>query len=348
MPKGNGPTLKEVAEAAGVSVTAASKVLSGGQASVRVSEQTAAHVRAVAASMKYVPNAHARSLRTRKSDTIGLIFENIGHLADGSLFNAMMLDTIGKEIFRRHYRLTIFSQIDRHHSVPSLQDGRLDGLIWCKLSGAPSQLNELKALNLPFVALCSPPPEWNHPFPFISCDNVGGAGLVVDRMVELGHRRILFLLEDGEATTPDAQSRVSGFVQACEAHGIEVSEGDIRIWSFDGEEFPEWWASKPPHTAVFAWNDNLANSVLERAAQCGVAVPEELSVVGFDSTRFCETTTPKLTSVRQPIREMAHAATDYLFQLLDGETPDLSDMVFPCALDERESLGAPRPIISNR
>lgn len=336
------PTLKQVAETAGVSITAVSKVLHGSDSNVRVSDKTAEHIRTVAAELKYVPNGHARSLRTRRSNTVGLVFENIGHLADGSLFNAMMLDSIGQAVFRRHYRLTILSEIDYEQSIANLGDGRLDGLVWCKLSANRVVLDRIQDLKIPCVALCSPPPEGLHSVTFFTCDNEGGAAMIVDRMVELGHRRILFALESGEAMTPDAQARLSGFLAACGKHGIEVSDRDVVVWSYDSDEFRDWWCENPLHTAIFAWNEGVAGNILKQAAACGIRVPDQLSVVGFDSTPYCETTTPKLTAVRQPISVMAKAATEHLFRLLSGEESPSDDMVFPCSVDERDSLGPAR------
>lgn len=336
------PTLKQVAETAGVSITAVSKVLHGSESNVRVSDKTAEHIRSVAAELKYVPNGHARSLRTRRSNTIGLVFENIGHLADGSLFNAMMLDSIGQAVFKRHYRLTILSEIDYEESIANLGDGRLDGLVWCKLSANRTVLDRIEDLKIPCVALCSPPPEGLHSVTFFTCDNEGGASMIVRRMVELGHRRILFVLESGEAMTPDAQARLSGFLAASAELGIEVSENDVVVWSYAAEEFRDWWQTQPPHTAIFAWNEGVAGNILMQAGKVGIKVPEELSVVGFDSTRYCDTTTPKLTAVRQPISVMARAATEHLFNLLAGESVSLEDVVFECSVDERESLAAPK------
>lgn len=333
------PTLKQVAETAGVSITAVSKVLHGSDSNVRVSDKTAEHIRNVAAELKYVPNGHARSLRTRRSNTIGLVFENIGHLAGGSLFNAMMLDAIGEGVFRRHYRLTILSEIDYEQSIANLGDGRLDGLVWCKLSDNRSVLDRISDLRIPCVALCSPPPEGLHSVTFFSCDNKGGASMIVHRMAELGHRKILFVLEAGEAMTPDAQARLSGFLQASGELGLEVGEQDVVVWNYDAREFKDWWAARPPHTAIFAWNEGVAGNVLAQAAAAGVEVPRLLSVVGFDSTRYCDTTTPKLTAVRQPISQMAKAATEHLFRLLGGEEGAQKDLVFECSVDERESLG---------
>lgn len=332
------PTLKQVAETAGVSIGAASKVLSGGESSVRVSAKTAEVIREAAKKLRYVPNGHARSLRRRRSESVGLVFENIGHFADGSLFNAMMLDGVSRVVFQNKYRLTILAEIRKGSPVSDLGDGRVDGLVWCKLPNEPGVIEEVGRLNIPCVALCSPPPQELHSVKFFSCDNVGGAEMVVDAMVRYGHKRILFVLERGELSTPDAQARLTGFLTACSRRGICVEADDVVTWSYECDQFAEWFASEPPHTAIFAWNDGVAGNILRQAAALGVAVPNRLSVVGFDSTHYCESTIPRLTAVRQPISEMAKAASEHLFRLMQGEDVSHADVVFPCTLDERESL----------
>jgi len=331
-------TLKQVALRAGVSITAVSKVLHGGGSSVRVSVATAEHIRKVAAELQYVPNALARGLRTRRSEAIGLVFENLGHLADGPLFNALMLECIGSEVFGRLHRLTIMSKVDLSN-ISVLGDGRLDGLIWCKLSDNEALLNQIERLKVPCVAMCARPPASPHGISFFSCDNQGGVELAVQRLYELGHRRIAFVLEQGESKTPDAQARLAGYMAAHQKLGLEIQVGDVVVWSYDVNEFPVWWSGKPPHTALIAWNEGVAGNILRQAQKAGVSVPGDISVLGFDSTKYCDTTTPPLAAIRQPIQEMSEAAIHCLFEMLAKPDIQPADRVFPCDLDERESMG---------
>ncbi len=337
--KSTATTITEVAAEAGVSITSVSKVLHGSQASIRVSEATANHIRQVAQRLNYVPNANARSLRTRKSETIGLVFENLGHISDGPQFNVMLLDGIGRAVFDQHYRLTILTEIDYQDSVRQLGDGRLDGLVWCKLRPEPEILRQLEAAHIPCVVMCAPPPSGLHSLSFFGCDNQGGAKALTKRMIELGHRRILFVLEEREEDTPDALARLAGVREALEEADLSLEAEDVVVWSYAADEFESWWRSKPPQTAVFAWNEGVAGNVLLQAARCGVDVPGQLSVVGFDSTQYCDSTRPRLTAVRQPVLQMATAAASHLFKLIQGEPLLPTDTVFPCSIDERESLG---------
>lgn len=342
-PKSPGTTMKEVAEAAGVSVSAVCKVLHGKGKSIRVSESTASHIRQIAERLKYHPNALARSLRLSRTNNVGLVFEHFGSIAAGPLYYVHLLDGISSELFRNHYRLTIMPEIPFESAAQILNDGRLDGVIWCKMPEDRALHRELAERHIPIVALNAPPPA-ESPLPFfISCDNEGGMRLGVEHLRALGHRRIAFAMELGEVETPDAQARLRGFQKAMGEFGLPCGEDDVVTWSTQADELRWWLDNSPPQTAIFAWNERLAGEILTQARQIGLKVPGDLSVVGFDSTLYCESTVPKLTAVRQPVKAMAQTAAALLIDLIEGRPVERHPYTFPCALDVRESTTHPRP-----
>lgn len=341
--RSTGATMKEVALAAGVSVSAVCKVLHGKGKSIRISDQKARHIREVADNLKYHPNALARSLRLSKTHTVGLIFENFGSIAAGPLYYVHLLDGIASELFRNHYRLTIMPEISTASAAQILNDGRLDGVIWCKMPRDLALHQDLVERTVPIVALNAPPPEGSPLLNFISCDNEGGVELAIRHLHDLGHRRILFALERGEVDTPDAQSRLAGFRKAMAAFDLPCGEEDVVCWTTDANELKPWLEPKPPHTAILAWNERLGGEILARAQELGCRVPDDLSVVGFDSTNYCNSTIPKLTAVSQPVSAMAQTAARLLLDLIEGNATDRHFKTFPCALDIRESTTRPRP-----
>ncbi len=335
------PTIKDVAAAAGVSITAVSKVLHGRGENIRVGKKTAASIREAAERLNYHPNALAQGLRTNRTHTVGLVFEKFGDISAGPLYYVHLLDGVAKELFSRHYRLTILPEVDDDDVAAALGDGRLDGVIWCKLPRHEGALNRLQASPIPIVAI-APPPATPHDIVFVSCENEAGAGLAVHHLADLGHRHIGFVMETGETDTPDALARADGFLAAAAQRGLPVGPDDVLTWSRDALEFPEWWATAPKQTALLAWNERVAAAVLAQAAHAGVRVPEDLSVVGFDSTPFCDTTSPRLSAVRQPIREIARHATIALLDLIAGRQPMQYAWTFGCSFDVRESTAPPR------
>ncbi len=342
-----GPTIKEIAKEAGVSISLVSKVLHGrGGNVVRVSNETAQMVRETAQRLNYVPNGLARSLRMNRAENIGLIFENFGQISAGPLFYVDLLDGVAQELFAQHYRLTILPEVDPANPS-TIADGRLDGVIWCKMPSSEDFVQRIAKFPIPIVALNAPPPDHDLGVVFVSCDNRKGADLVVDHLVSLGHKHIAFVMEKNEEFTPDAQARLQGFREACLHRGISCCEEDFFTWVADAREFPAWYG-KTPHTAIFAWNEGIGAAILRQAKRAHISVPNEISVIGFDSTRFCETTRPRLTAIRQPIRDMATFAAKTLIDEIEGNQPLVHDITFPCSIDIRDSTAPPRTSIKVR
>lgn len=339
--RSNGSTLKEVADAAGVSVASVSKVLHGRGSTIRVGAERAATIREAAERLHYSPNALARQLRSSRTYTIGLVWEHMRSIADGPLYYVNLLDGVAKRLFANHYRLTILPELPATQPVRALSDGRLDGVIWCKMPHDRAVLNELKHTTLRVVALNSPPPREEHGVPFIHCDNEAGAELVVDHLARLGHTRILFVLDHGWENTPDAHARLAGYRAAMNRHGLSCGEDDVVVWSIIDPPVAEWLRTNPVHTALFAWHEGIAGRILAVAHAAGIQVPDAFSVVGFDSTMYCESTKPRLTAVRQPIREMAESAAQLLIDLVEGRATSANSRCFPCTLDVRDSTSPP-------
>ncbi|MHB8635679.1 MAG: LacI family DNA-binding transcriptional regulator [Fimbriimonadaceae bacterium] len=337
----NGSTLKEVADAAGVSVASASKVLHGRGSTIRVGAERAATIRAAAERLHYSPNALARQLRSSRTYTIGLVWEHMRSIADGPLYYVNLLDGVAKQLFANHYRLTILPELPTVQPVRALSDGRLDGVIWCKMPHDEAVLNELEHTTLRVVALNSPPPREEHGVPFIHCDNEAGAELVIDHLAALGHRRILFVLDHGWENTPDAHARLAGYRLAMRRRGLPCAEDDVAVWSITEPPVAEWLHTNPEHTAIFAWHEGLAGRILATAHAAGIQVPYAFSLVGFDSTMYCESTKPRLTAVRQPVREMAESAAQLLIDLVEGRASSATSRCFPCSLDVRDSTSPP-------
>lgn len=341
-------TLKAVAEIAGVSVAAASKVLNGGGATIRVSDETAELIRKAAADLQYEPNRNAQSLRTNRSQTVGLVFENFGRIAEGPQFYIQLLDGLAEELFRHHYCLTIIPEIDRERPLQFIGGGRVDGVLWCKMPESSRVAEKLQRSQIPCVAMHAGSESHGGQTVYVSCDNRAGSRLAVDHLVGLGHARILFVLEESETVVPDAQERLNGYREAMESHGLDTRGSDVVVWSSDTEEFASWWNAKSGHTAIFAWNERMAGEILKRAVALGLSVPDDLSVVGFDSTPYCESTTPPLTAVRQPIRKMAAQAAHTLIDMIEGRPQGSNQHVFPCTLDVRGSSGRCRAALGQK
>jgi LacI family transcriptional regulator len=198
-------------------------------------------------------------------------------------------------------------------------------------------LAALEALNIPFVRIS---PGTNHALTSsVYMDDVQAADDMTTHLINAGHRRIGFII--GHENHLASQDRLAGYKRALERAGIAVSDELIEPGEFDfdsGKEAAEKFLALPnPPTAIFASNDDMASGVLAVAHRHHVPVPAMLSVTGFDDTTLAQVVWPPLTTIRQPVRELADTAT----QLLLGEG-GIEHRRLPHDLITRESVAAPR------
>jgi LacI family transcriptional regulator len=224
----------------------------------------------------------------------------------------------------------------------SLGDGRFDGLIWCKFVSNPENLQALETATVPIVILHAPPPAVNATAAYVSCDNEQGLRLAVDHLIGLGHRKIAFAYTTDNERNDETQSRMRGFQAAMIANGLACDPSrDLLAWNDSCDDLAEWAQNDDRHTAIVCWSESQAVNLLARAKDTGLSVPDDLSVVGFDSTAICDTTTPPLTAIRQPIEEMASQATKLLISSIEAQTSTSQHFIYPCALDIRGSTACP-------
>lgn len=336
-------TIRDVAEAAGVSPMAVSKVLHGKGSNVRVGTDTADLIRRIARELQYQPNELARSFRLQKTFMIGLVFEDWTRVAGGSQYFAHLLDGVTSSAFPVGYSVAICPQLVNVASGSSLNDGRFDGLIWAKFESTPENLTRLEHRRTPMVILHADSSEiTRRGISTFCCDNAGAMRLAVDHLVELGHKRIAMVVSQFGDHDDETVARIESCRSSLAAHGIEMAEADVLRWDFHAAEFEDWWKSNPPHTAIILRSESQAGPIMEQAARLGVRLPQDLSLVGFDSTAYCDTLSPRLTSISQPIEEMTHLATLKLLALIEGTSTTVQSQIFPCGFDIRESTAKPR------
>lgn len=334
-------TIRDIAREAGVSTAAVSKVLHGSGKSVRVSEERAEAIREIAGRLRYRPNAIARNLRAQRTHAIGVLFENFGSFTDGPLYYLQLLEGIGRVAFQQHYRMTLLPEVDTADIAGALGDGQLEGVIWCKMAQTATTERIARECPIPIVALNAPVSDGKPRTISVNCDNGRGIELLVEHLWDLGHRHFAFVREEQETDTPDQMERHAAFESALQARDVSLSSRLTATldWTLDG--FADWYAENSHVTAIVGWSERTAGRVLQRARESGREVPRDLSVVGFDSTAYCESTSPRLTAARQPILEMAEHATKTLLQLIQGHSVTQTSHIFPCTLDVRDSTASP-------
>ena len=333
--------MRDVALAAGVSPMSVSKVLHGRGVNVRVSEGTAATIRKIALELDYRPNVLARNLRSRSTRTIGLVLETVPDLTGTVRYFAELLDGVTRMAFQNDYSLTLCNSLIGAGPISQMSDGRFDGLLWCRGNYGDDLVQAARSANLPVVIMHQPDRILNPDISCISWDNTGAAKLATEHLIGLGHRKIAFMVPPRSMNNPEACLRKASFFETAAKHGIEAGEADVLNWSDDASEFGYWWKENRQYTAIMSWNESCAIAILGQARLHGVAVPEQLSVLGFDSSSQCDLTQPRLTCVHQPLSEMATRATEILIHRIASQDADPQHFVYPSSLDIRKSTAHP-------
>lgn len=329
-------TISDVADAAGVSIGTVSKVLNDRYG---VSSQTSAKVRTMVEQLGYTSSLGASSLRSHRTNVIAVLVTEI------EPYSGELLKGISAVVYDSDYELLIYvggkhrSDVGWERTSVSRLGGTLtDGTILVTPSSADVDS------NVPLVAV---DPHDGGAANSVVSDNVAGARAATDHLLALGHRRIAFLA--GRPGLESARSREEGFRTAMATAGVAVEESLVRVGGYRAESAAapaRALLTRPDRpTAVFAANDMSAIGFANVAAELGLRVPQDVSIVGFDNIPESFSTNPPLTTVDQSIQEMGRAAARMLLDLIgSGEWPAAaSRVVLPTRLVTRGSTAPPSP-----
>ena len=320
-----------------------SKVLHGTGRNVRVSEERSEEIRRIAQELRYQPNHLARSFRSKRTMTVGVVFQHFTRLTEHNPYYPQLLNGVMAALFPRNYTLALCPKLVQMSEEGAISDGRFDGVLWCRPDFTEASVQSLVNSTIP-VVLMHAPPGLVPGIPTFCADNEGALLLVVQHLKSLGHQRIAFVVDTINEHSAEGRARTDAFLKAADSEGLQA---DILVWHEDPvDELQPYRHSNRPHTAIAAYSDFYAGRILEACHHLGIDVPRDLSLVGFDSSPFCETTQPRLTAVNQPVERIAYEATTHLLSLINGETEEglpeapLSSL-YACGLDVRDSTAPP-------
>lgn len=334
------PTIRDVATRAGVSTATVSRVLAG---IGNPKPDTAAAVLAAAEALDYRPSGVARSLRMRRTRTLGLIVTDIQNPFFPELVQAADLAAraLGYSI------LLGSAAYDEHramHYLDLMVDRRVDGMIIASSQLSPDSWQWLTTSPVPVVVVNAEPS--GVPVTVITSDNEGGARRSAEHLIGLGHRRLAYI-RGYEGFTADVP-RFDGFLRACRDAGIPSTDlvelrGDGQ---FEGGErcTRELIALGLPVTAIACHNDTTAIGALRALRSAGVRVPDDVSVIGCDDIAPAAWVVPALTTIAQQKAEMGRLAVERLAAALDDPDHRVAPETIrlPMVLRERESTGPAR------
>jgi len=335
--------MQDIAKAAGVSQSTVSRVLNDTPTSVPIAVDTRQRVQEVAKRLGYRPNPLARGLRGARTMLLGVIVREIT-----DPFFSMAIEALSTEALTRGYNVVLgsaHSKADEAIALKAVLETRhCDAIVLLgDMRDEPKFLEDLRASQTPIIAL------WHgtelEGVPTVNIDNRAGMVAAIDHLIDLGHRRIAFI---GGRPLGDIRERRTAFYEHLEESGIAVAEEYVQNVINDpaggDAALRTLVALDSPPTAVVCSTDHLATGVLHAAADLGLAVPRDLSVVGFDDIPMASFTVPSLTTVHMPVDEMtALAARLAMDEPEDGASGGVESFVVTPSLVVRESTGeAPR------
>ena len=339
-----GASIADVAARAGVSIATVSRALAGRP---NVAEATRARVRAAAESLRYTASPHATGLATGRSYALGVLAPSIGRW-----FFAEVLRGAESVIAPRGYHMSLYALGDERqraeffHRLPLRR--RVDAVLVTTLALSEAEARALAALDVPVATVG----ESTRGLPGVRIDDVHGARMAVQHLINLGHRRIGMV--DGFSDAPYEgfvpADRSAGFEQAVREAGLEAESAGLRAtggFTVAGGEraMAELLAARGgPPTAVFCHSDEMAFGALRAIQRVGLRCPEDVSVVGFDGHELADLF--DLTTVSQPVQEQGRIAARALLQALDPEAASgaraVLDQRLPLRLVVRGSTAPPR------
>lgn len=320
-------TIKDIAKTLNISHSTVSRALNG---SPLISQPTADKIRKTAVEMGYSHSAAARSLKTNRSQALGVIVSNI----DDPFFGEILQ---GIEEVAQQDGYSLFMAASQRDSekekyiVQAMRERRVDGVILCSAVFSAEQSSQLTKYGVPIVMVNNQSAEAYRYS--IYHDDIDGSRQLTRHLIELGHTRIAYL---GNATAGRTNiDRALGYEQEMKANHLKILpgfrhdvSGNSPVNGLEGAKVLLTLPERP--SAIVCYNDMIATGVLKGLQDAGVRVPRDISVTGFDNIVFSAFTQPALTTFDQPKRFIGAEAARLLLELLnsqDGEQPDSRQIV---------------------
>ncbi|MFM2309132.1 MAG: hypothetical protein RLY87_1253 [Chloroflexota bacterium] len=326
-------SIYDIARAANVSPSTVSRALQG---NARVGTATVARIIAIAHDMGYVPSSAARNLSTQRSQTIALILSTISDPSVGSV-----VEGIERQAAQAGYDIMLAisrNDVGREQEiVASARQRRVDGIILIASQMAARYHEFFDDLHIPTVVISEQ--ELQDNVLVVRADDYRSAKIATEHLLDLGHTRIGYL---GVHDRPASQKpRVAGYYDALMERGI-TPDPELVLIGDRADHLANGFAAAPAFakrgaTAVFCYNDSCAIGLLSACRHHNIAVPDQLSVVGFDDINMAQYSTPPLTTLRQPRLAIGEAALQTL--VLRIQHKNTENLTFPGELIIRKSTG---------
>ncbi len=334
-------TIKDVAAKCGLSISTVSKAFNN---YADISAETREAVQRAAKEIGYYPNAIARTLKTNRSNNLGVLFQEESGTGLTHSFFAQVLQAFKAEAEKHGYDITFINHNIGWNGMTYLEHCRyrnVDGVCVVCADFYSREVVELVASSIPAVTI-------DHAFANRSCvlsENVEGMKSLVEYAASLGHTRIAYVHGEKASVT---ENRITGYYRGLAAYGIESNPDYLVESVYDSPEagaeaVKKLMALSVPPTCILLPDDHAALGALDAAKEMGLRVPEDVSIAGYDESRIAALTRPRLTTVAQDAARMGKQAALYLIDRIENpRTAGSETAMVPTRLVKGESVGKVR------
>jgi LacI family transcriptional regulator len=329
-------TMEQVAKRAGVSLKTVSRVANGEQ---NVSPATKESVLRVIRELEYVPNLAARRLSRGKAMAVGIV---LGWSIDNN-YSSALIHNVSSACNEFGYGLTLFSTDENvtKQVVQACLGKQVDGVLLDTKSALNKELKrQLDTIHVPYVVIHPSRTTGPCDYSYVTIDDYESAKKAVSYLIELGHRSIGCISEKSNLSQP--RDRFNGYRAALANADIPFRKSLISQNQVGGMQggflsASQLIAENDGLSAIFCVTDDLALGAMNAVWHLGRVVADDISLIGFDDIRYASMVIPPLTTIRQPIDEIANAAVKQLIRLIDDPTADRISIFLPTQLIIRES-----------
>jgi LacI family transcriptional regulator len=328
------PTMKDIAKKAKVSMITVSRAMNNRP---DISRETKSRVLKIARQLNYIPDHLARSLVTRKTKTVAvLVPDNVDS------FYAAVVQGIGDECRERGYGIFLWNTHDSADKeleyLRQAREKRTDGMLIYPVQADSRYIKELRRNPVPFVFLNRHADAVD--VDFVINDNVHGAYLAVNHLVQKGHRRITYVCARPNASS--GKERIAGCRKATQEAGLPSECLDLLVCEETIEScyklVKELVAKDKRPSAIFVWDDRLAIGAMKAIGEANLRIPQDVALVGYDDIEISAYLHPPLTTVRQPTHQIGQTAARILLDKLESEeTPEPKKIILKPELVVRET-----------
>lgn len=303
-----------ISERTGYSVSTVSRVLSGQADKYRISQKAVELITREANRCNYRPNMAAQTLRTQKSQTVGLLIPGI----DNPFF-ATLANTVINLLAARGYHTLLAdsreSPAEEEQALHMFRSRSVDGIICVPVASSP-QLHEQLSRTTPVVLIDRYFEETT--LPYVCTDNHAGAEMATRFLLERGYTRILAI--QGVPSSMPNRERVRGFLDALQGHEVtsDVVGNAFSVENGYRETLEAFSGRQLPYDAIFAFSSTILLGAIQALRQLQLQVARDVGVISFDNNGFLDFMDPAVTRVEQPLREAGEIAVDTLFTLMDA------------------------------